>query len=234
MPAKQKSGGGRAGFLSASACAAFAENIKKEERRVVLHRLVEKQIELGRIVLPDEALADPAEAGGRAAAKAGAGAVEEAMEWLLAAHRGAGRSLPGSPAAAKQQQVGQPAAAQAGEQGEADTSCRSCGSSPRGSLVGTCCSTTPSEEEALLEQMRGISRSLWSTLSSGTASGAVAFPASRAAADFAWREDAVARMRAGGELDARHHRKRDAQTRHMEASARDAALRRGSTAPKAG
>lgn len=32
MPTKQKSGGGRSGFLSASACAAFAENIKKEEK----------------------------------------------------------------------------------------------------------------------------------------------------------------------------------------------------------
>ena len=207
----------------------------------MLQRLVEKQIELGRIVLPEDALTGSPEASGGREVQTEAGAVEEAMQWLLAAHRGAGRSLPGSPvpaeppAVAREQQAGQPAPADGGatEEQHAATPRRGPGCSTRGSL-GPCCSITALEEEARLEQMRSISRSLWSTLSSGTASGTVACPASRAATDFAWQPEEVARMRSSGELDVRHHRRRDAQTRFLEASARDAALRRGSSAPKAG
>ena len=87
---------------------------------------------------------------------------------------------------------------------------------------------------ALQQQMRDISRSLWSTLSSGTASGAVAFRSSRTKADYAYSEAAVAAMRSGGELDPRHHRRRDAHSQFVEASARDTALRRGAPQPKAG
>ncbi len=168
------------------------------------------------------------------------GAVDEAMQWLIGAHRSAGRSLPGpsvppgQPAIARKQHAASAVTTDGSSTGvkAATPSGHSSASSPRGS-VEACCSTTATEEEALLEQMRAISRSLWSTLSSGSASGAVACTASRAAADFAWREEEVARMRGSGELDARHHRKRDAQTRHMEASARGARLRGTSAAPKA-
>lgn len=40
-------------------------------------------------------------------------------------------------------------------------------------------------------------------------------------------------MKAGGELEATHHRRRDAQTAHNEAAAREAGLRRAApAAPK--
>lgn len=205
----------------------------------MLQRLVEKQIELGRIVLTEEAAMASEAAARRGGVPAEATAVEEATQWLLAAHRCAGRSLQASPgitalpAVVEERQASQPVQGSCQiEEGEPNA-CRRSGNSPQPDLQAFC-STTCSEEYAMLEQMRGISRSLWSTLSSGTASGAVAFPASRAADDFAWRGEEVALMRASGELDARHHRKRDAQTRHREASARDAALRRGSSAHKAG
>lgn len=77
----------------------------------------------------------------------------------------------------------------------------------------------------LKEKMRGISRSLWSTLSAGSASGHGTYT-SRSKADYGYSAAAVEAMREGGELDPKHHRRRDAHSVYVEASARDAVLRR--------
>lgn len=210
MPAKMGGGSGRADFLNAQKSAAIAETIKKEER--VLYRMLEKQIELGRIVLPDEPEAGDS-CGGAAASGGGAhnAAVERHMTWLLAAHRGsAGGADAGTDAAAAAGQgQGQDAAA-----GQANQR-----------VAG---SVDPEEEARLRAQMRTISATLWSSLSSGMASGSVAYSSGQSKADYGYSQAAVAAMQSAGELDTQHHRRRDSHSAYMEASARDAALRRGS------
>lgn len=199
-----------------------------------LHRLVERQIELGRIVLPEEEEHQACTSGaGAAGGAANDGAVERQMAWLLAAHRGAGHQAEGAPAtaaAAAGGQTGQEKAA--GGATEAAAAAAAQAGPAAGGEQGE--EEEEQDEAALQQSMRDISRALWSTLSSGIASGAVAFPSSRTKADYAYSAETVAQMRSNGELDGRHHRRRDDRSKYMEAQARDATLRRDSVAKPAG
>ena len=87
------------------------------------------------------------------------------------------------------------------------------------------------EAAALREQLQGISRSIWGTLSAGAASGACTYQTSRSRTDFSYSEAAVQAMRTAGELDSTHHRRRDAHAAYVEACARDALIRRGGAVP---
>ena len=148
--------------------------------------MLQTQIELGRIVLP------PADDDSTAAAAAVAAAaaereqqVAQQVEWLLAARRGAAPD--GS----------QPAQA---EQGGADAAAAEAGSDAPAS-------SEEADAEAAARHVRAqladISRSLWGTLSAGTASGRPLVYASRAAQDYSYSAARVEAMRAGGELDTR-------------------------------
>lgn len=164
-----------------------------------LHKLLQAQLDSGRIKLPSQ--------GAAAASKApligepSPEVVREHVDWLLAARRGTSAG-PAAPA-------GAPAAAQDEEEDEA------------------------ADAQAISAQMRAISRSLCSTVAGGAASGTCAYSTSSARDAYRFDAAAVAAMKAGGELSAEHHRRRDAQTAYLEAAARDAGLRRGApTAPK--
>lgn len=185
--------------------------------------MLQKQIELGRIVLPPEAA--EVESHSLAAAAGDSSDVDPAqvdrqVAWLLEAHRGTGQPLPfaatgGAPqAAGEAEQVqeggGDGGAQDGGEEAEEER-----------------------EAAALRAQMRGISRSLWSVVSSGTTSGAGSY-ISRQQADYQYRQEAVSAMVSSGELTSEHHRRRDAHSAYMEASARDAVLRRGAAAKPQG
>lgn len=194
-----------------------------------LHRLLQQQIELGRITLPPDLDTDAADAGAGSKAPASPQppspeAVSRQVEWLLAAHRGAGKpaavgAFVPSNAAATDSVPQQPEPAASEQQGGGGSKAEE--------------AAAEAEAEARVrEQLAGISRSLWATLSAGGASGRGTY-ASRSQADYAYRADAIQAMRERGELDATHHRRRDAHSAYMEASARDAALRRGGHAKPA-
>ncbi|PSC70965.1 hypothetical protein C2E20_5749 [Micractinium conductrix] len=177
-----------------------------------------KQIELGRIQLPEEP--ELGDGGCGAASPAGTAppapdAVDRQLAWLLAAHRGAGRQAPAGIACSSDSGASSggvsPAAAAAG------------GGSEAGGDI---------DEGAVREQMAGISRCLWSAVSSGTASGVNTVPTSASRTAHAYSEAAVAAMQADGELAVTHHRRRDEHSRYVEASARAAAMRRGVVDPK--
>ena len=85
------------------------------------------------------------------------------------------------------------------------------------------------EEARLMEQLRRIGGSLWSTLTPPGSAGAgcgTANYTSRAQADFRYSEQAVAAMH----LDSQHHRRKNAHSAYAEVSARDAVLRRSAAA----
>lgn len=182
--------------------------------------MLQKQIELGRIVLSEnlevtERTAEQEECAAAAATRGAA--VGQHLAWLLAAHRGAGQAPPGAAAGDTQAQEEQ-------QQGDADGSDDEEG-------------RAAAEASRLQEQLRDISRSLWGALSGGappvgsagacSSGGAPGGYTSRSKADYQYSQEAVAAMRSTGELDSTHHRRRDAHTAHVEASARDALLRRG-------
>lgn len=192
--------------------------------------MLQQQIELGRIILPPDLDAEAGAAAGKAPgspAPPSPEAVGRQMEWLLAAHRGArmpaavDAASPAAPAGDAPEQPEQPLPAAGEQQG--------------GSVAASEGAAAEAEAEAdarVREQLAGISRSLWATLSAGGASGHGTYT-SRSQADFAFKADAVAAMRAGGELDSTHHHRRDGHSAYVEASARDAVLRRGGHAKPA-
>jgi hypothetical protein len=106
------------------------------------------------------------------------------------------------------------------------------GTGNSGAAAGSKEAAREREEAEVREQLRGISRSLWSTLSA-TATGAGSY-SSAARSQYAYRPEAVQAMQREGELSSQHHRRRDAHSAYVEAMARDALLRRGSTAKPPG
>jgi hypothetical protein len=182
--------------------------------RRTLYRMLQKQIELGRIVMPPEEESDADAATGAHALQgdcyAEPSAVDEQAAWLLAAHRGAaGHPLPWDEVEAMSQE----------RQDDAQGPC-----SPEARAA-----ERERNAAEVREQMRGISRSLWNTVSVA-ASGAGSYT-SRAASDFKCSLKTVAEMQQRGDLSTEHNRRRDGFSTYMEAAARDMVLRR-SAGPK--
>lgn len=247
-PSKGSSKGERAGFLNASRSAAICETIKKEERWFgvqsrqgmlsaerspscrslccrALHSLFQKQIELGRIVLPQEEVEGVGSALDDACPPADPAAIDRKLAWLLEAHRRAGQPLP----------LPLPLNHQAQENTAELSPSRQDAQPPATTSTGgaTADSKAREQEEAeVREQLRGISRSLWSTLSA-TATGAGSY-SSASRTQFQYRPEAVEAMQAVGELTAQHRRRRDEHSAHVEAMPRDAHLHRSSSKKPSG
>ncbi len=167
-----------------------------------LHRLIQKQIELGRIVLPDNAPQQPQEEPTTADDAALEAAFHQQLDWLLAAHRG-------SPQAPNSERAPPPAAEDSSEDED----------------------RAAAQEVQLKQQLQHISRSLWGTLTAGAASGRADTFTSRSKADYSYSPEAVTAMQQAGELNSTHHRRRDGHAAYVEACARDHLLRRGGAAP---
>ena len=90
-------------------------------------------------------------------------------------------------------------------------------------------------QELLREQLECISASVCRvTAPVRVGAGAAGSTPYRTASQmaFTYSEDAVARMRADGELGAQHHRRRDEMSAYAECCARSSLLGRGSSPPK--
>lgn len=198
----------------------------------VLHKMLQTQIELGRIKLPAEADAAPADAAPTAEEAAEhERRVRRHTEWLLAAHRGAAPSTAPSVAQVETASAGstaEPAAPAPAREAEGQGAAQPSAAADAASEAAEAAAKAEAEVH-IRDQLRDISRALWGAVSAGAASGQPG-GASRTRSDFAFQPEAVDTMWREGELDARHRRRRDEHAAYVEAAARDVALRRGAGA----